>query len=115
MTSGQSNNVRRLRRPAAADNKLRRLRANWPAELRIKGSRIPCSIVDISSTGASLRIDYVPEADLPVSLVVDKMSPIAAETAWKKRGQLGIRFLEEQTWVREVTDKRFDPAAWIRD
>jgi hypothetical protein len=115
LTSAHPNNIRRLRRPAAADNALRRLRADWPAELRVKGSRIPCSIVDISSTGASLRIEYVPEGDIPVWLVVDKMPPIAAESAWRKRHQLGIRFLEPQAWVRELTDSRFDPAAWIRD
>ena len=115
MASTQANNVRRLRRPATANAALRRLRANWPAELRVKGSRIPCSIIDISSSGASLRIEYVPDGDVPVWLVVDKRPPIAAETAWRKRQQLGIRFLEQQDWVRELTGRRFDPAAWIHD
>jgi len=94
---------------------LRRLHANWPAELRVKGARVPCSIVDISSSGASLKIDHVPEGDVPVWLVVHNMAPIQAETAWRKKHLLGVRFIEEQNWVGEYSARRFDPAAWLRD
>jgi hypothetical protein len=109
-------NVRRLRRSATkSESPLRRLRANWPGELRVKGARVPCSIVDISSTGANLKIDHVPDGDVAVWLVVENMAPIQAETAWRSKQHLGVRFIEEQKWVGEVSQRRFDPAAWIRD
>jgi hypothetical protein len=111
-----ASNVRRLRRPATeASSITRRLRANWRAELRVKGSRVPCSVVDISGTGANLRIDYVPEGDVPVWLVVENMAPIQAEAAWRNKQNLGVRFLQEQGWVGQVSEQRFDPAAWLRD
>lgn len=108
-------NIRSLRRPAGKSvNAGRRLRANWPAELRIEGGgRLKCTVIDLSSAGARLRV----EGDLGevghARLVIDNLPPVAAALAWRRRDQVGLRFVEEQPWVLELYAQRFDPAAWL--
>ncbi len=108
-------NVRTLRRPAGSSpGAARRFRANWPAELRGGGVRIPCTVVEISSGGASVKIAGIPSGAAQLWLVIDKVAPIAAAVAWRERGRAGLRFIEEQAWVAESYRQRFDPAAWMR-
>ena len=115
MTANLSPNVRALRRPAGgAPSAGRRFRANWPAELRGAGIRVACTVVDISSVGACLRIDQAPPRSGTLQLVVDGVPPIAATGAWRKDALFGVHFLHEQLWVVESCNKRFDPAAWIK-
>jgi hypothetical protein len=46
-------------------------------------------------------------------LVIDSLPPVAAALAWRKRDQIGLRFIEEQRWVGDLVAQRFDPAAWL--
>ena len=116
MTSSASQNVRPLRRPTAGTSSAgRRFRANWPAELRGAGIRIPCTVIDISSVGACLRLqEPVPNVGT-LRLIIGNVPPIAAVAAWRKSGFLGVLFHHEQSWVLESYRKRFDPAAWLKD
>jgi hypothetical protein len=108
-------NVRALRRPAGgAPSAGRRFRADWPAELRGPGIRVSCTVIDISSVGACLRIDQAPPRSGTLHLVIDGVPPIAATGAWRKDALFGIHFLHEQPWVLESCRKRFDPTAWIK-
>src|SRR5262245_35659726 len=102
VTADAVSNVRALRRPAgSAASAGRRFRANWPAELRGGGVRIPCTVVDISSVGACLRLDEPAPENAALRLVIANVPPIAATAAWRKRSLLGIRFADEQSWVAE--------------
>jgi hypothetical protein len=106
-------NVRRLRRPSgSAASSGRRLRANWPAQLRVGDGRKECTVCDVSGGGASLRISDVPEQAL-VWLVIDNVPPIPASVAWREDGQAGLSFAVEQAWVLDLSRQRFNPAAWI--
>jgi hypothetical protein len=91
-------NVRTLRRPGGTSSG-RRFRANWPAELRGGGERFPCTVVDVSSSGACLRIEH----------------PLPAVPTWRKANHLGLRFKTEQLWVLDSYQQRFDPAAWLKN
>jgi len=107
--------IRRLRRPVgAAPLSGRRLRANWPGEVRIAGAKIACTVLDVSSGGASLKIEAAPEAGAELWLVVENVGPVAAALAWSENGRVGIRFSEEQDWVLTLCNQRFNPAAWLK-
>ena len=114
MTSDTIPNVRTLRRPAGgAPSAGRRFRANWPAELRGAGARLVCTVVDISSVGACLRLhDEVPNT-ARLRLIIGNVPPISVDQVWRKGTLLGLRFMDEQHWVLESYRKRFDPAAWL--
>jgi hypothetical protein len=115
VTINAPQNVRALRRPAGgAPSAGRRFRADWPAELRGPGIRVSCTVVDISSIGACLRIDQAPPRTGTLDLVIDGVPPIAATGAWRKDALFGVHFLHEQPWVLESCSKRFDPTAWIK-
>jgi hypothetical protein len=107
-------NVRPLRRAAGTHSSGRRLRANWPAELRAGDTRLPCTVMDVSSAGACIRINRLPDDKAALRLIVSQMGPIRATIAWRKGGRAGVRFQEDQEWILEAHKKRFDPAAWLR-
>lgn len=116
MTGNAVSNVRTLRRPAgSAASAGRRFRANWPAELRSGGHRIRCTVIDISSVGACLRLEATQPDSGAFRLIIANVPPIAVTAVWRKSALLGVRFAEEQSWVLETQVKRFDPAAWITD
>ena len=115
MTMHAHPNVRTLRRPAGgAPSAGRRFRASWTAELQGGGIRVPCTVVDISSVGACLRLDQAPPRDGTLHLVIENVPPIAATGAWRKGDLFGVHFLREESWVVEACGKRFDPAAWLK-
>jgi len=107
--------VRRLRRPpGSATSSGRRLRANWPAEIKVAGGRAACTVIDVSGAGANLRVSHLPEQAM-VWLLIDKLPPIAASVAWREDGHAGLAFAEEQRWVLDMSRQRFDAAAWIEN
>jgi hypothetical protein len=116
VTGSESANVRPLRRPAgSAPSAGRRFRANWPAELRIAGARIPCTVIDISSVGACLKLDEPLPKDGMLRLIIGNVPPIQVVPAWRKSAFLGVLFHYEQSWVLDSCGKRFDPTAWLNN
>ena len=107
-------NVRKLRRSETSSSNGRRLRANWPAELRTNGEKTHCMVMDVSSDGANLIVESPLSGDAPLWLIVENVGPIAAQIAWRDKGRVGLCFLEEQEWVLQVSKQRFDPAAWLK-
>jgi hypothetical protein len=87
----------------------RRWKANWPAHLVWAGYEVPCVIADISGRGAKVRIEAFPEQGTAVYLIVDNMRPIAAEVAWRCRGEGGLRFDELQQWVLTLQEASAAP------
>jgi hypothetical protein len=64
--------------------------------------------MDVSSAGACLRIDHVPPKGPQLWLVVENVPPIPVAVAWEKKNRLGLRFLEEQSWVLETCEPRLE-------
>ena len=107
-------NVRKLRRSGTGVSTGRRLRANWPAELRSNGAKTNCTVADVSSDGANLLVESAIPGDAPLWLIVENVGPIAAVLAWQEKGRAGLYFLEEQEWAFQVCKQRFDAAAWLK-
>ncbi len=108
-------NVRKLRRPAGSGPSAgRRYRANCPAELKARGARYSCSVIDLSTSGACIRIGQPFPKDAQLWLIVDSMPPVAAVQAWRKGDHVGLCFLKGQEWVADSYQQRFDPAAWLK-
>ena len=108
-------NVRWLRRPGSKHGAPgRRLRANWRAEIRAGGRRIACTVIDISSSGARLKVEAPLAQAERLWLLIDNIVPIAAELAWRRGSDVGLYFRQEQPWVQRLEAQRFDPAAWLR-
>ena len=109
-------NIRTLRRPAgSAISAGRRYRANWPAEVRGGGLRLTCSVVDISTAGACIRMESPAPETSTFRLLIGNVPPIAARPAWRKKEFLGLQFFDEQHWLLESYSQRFDPTAWLKD
>lgn len=114
MGTGSDRNVRKLRRSGTGPSADRRMRANWPAELRTTGAKTHCTVVDVSSDGANLSVESPLNRDAPLWLIVENVGPIAAQLAWQEQGRAGLCFLEKQEWVHQVCKQRFDPTAWLK-
>lgn len=107
--------VRQLRRPAgAAPSSGRRLRTDWPAKITGDGKTVECAVLDVSGSGAKIRVEHLPEGLSELSLVLDARDTLPATIVWQRRNQIGLSFPEEQEWVYEISKQRFDPAAWLR-
>jgi len=116
VTASASPNVRPLRRPAgSAPSAGRRFRANWPAELRVAGARIPCTVIDISSVGACLKLEEPLPKEGTLRLIIGHVPPIQAVATWRKNTLLGVLFHFEQSWVLDSCGKSFDPTAWLKN
>jgi PilZ domain len=108
-------NIRWLRRPGGKHGAPgRRLKANWQAEIRAGGRRIACTVIDISTSGARLRVEAPTGEPDRLWLLIDNMAPIPAELAWRKGSHVGLYFRQEQPWVKRLEAQRFDPTAWLR-
>ena len=114
MSTRSACSVRKLRRSGTGPSTGRRLRANWPAELRSNGAKTNCTVVDVSGDGANLLVESPIPGDAPLWLIVENVGPIAAVLAWQTKERAGLHFLEEQEWVFQVCKQRFDPAAWLK-
>lgn len=116
MTDQPANNIRRIRPPAHhLGSAVRRMRANLPAELRAGALHLACQVIDISIGGARLKMIDPPPPDLATAwLILDPFGPIEAETVWRDRECIGLRFLHERRDIAELQTQRFDPAAWLR-
>jgi hypothetical protein len=115
MTDKPTSNIRRIRPPAHhLGSAGRRMRANLPAELRAGSMRFACQVIDISVGGARLKMTALPPPDLATAwLILDPFGPIEAETVWRDRDCVGVRFLQERREIAELQAQRFDPAAWL--
>jgi hypothetical protein len=108
-----SENIRRLRRPEAGDaTPGRRWKTNWPAELACSAGRIACTVLDISSWGAQLRIDGPANVQGRVWLNVECVGTIGADIVWQRDNTIGVQFLEQQGWIRRLHAQRLDPVTW---
>ena len=106
-------NIRRLRRPETEEEAPgRRWKTNWPAEIAAGGSRVECTVLDISSWGARLRLDGTFLAQGRVWLNIECIGTIGADIVWRREDTLGLQFLEQQNWIRLLHTHRLDPTTW---
>jgi PilZ domain len=103
MISSATNNVRQLRRPdndLASSNK--RWKTDWPAELTWTTGGCVCTVLDVSSWGAKVRAEQVPQGQ-SVSLRIDGVGVVPATVVWRNDGVAGVQFRVQQGWVRRLS------------
>ena len=108
-------NIRPLRRPEnALEAPGRRWKTNMPGELSLPAGSVPCTVLDISSWGAQLRVDQaLPSPQQRVSLILAAFGTIAAEIVWQRENAIGVQFLQQQAAIRRLHMERLDPATWV--
>jgi hypothetical protein len=115
MSRMQGGNIRPLRRPEsdlAAPG--RRWKTDWPAQLSWVAQHSSCTVLNISSWGAQLRLEHSPDPGERVRLTIDGIGSIPAKVVWRRGDTAGVQFLEQQTWIRRLHTQRLDPATWGR-
>ncbi|MGO8917587.1 MAG: PilZ domain-containing protein [Stellaceae bacterium] len=113
MSAESEDNIRRLRRPESDSSAPgRRWKTNWPAELSSPQGRARCTVLDISSWGARLRLDAAADVPDRVWLIIESVGTVAAETVWRRDDTIGLQFLEQQGWIRRLHARRLDPLTW---
>ena len=114
MTSDSESNVRPLRRP---DTDLgapgKRWKTDWPAQVSWPNGSCICTVLDVSSWGAKVRAESVPQGEL-VSLRIDGIGVIPATVVWRSDGIVGVQFRVQQGWVRRLSMQLFDAATPAR-
>ncbi|HWC64224.1 MAG TPA: PilZ domain-containing protein [Rhizomicrobium sp.] len=103
-------NVRTLRSSSTAS---RRQKVDWPARCGAPGMAAPCRILDISKDGARLSGLTKPSRDNSVLLFFEDAS-VSATIVWRDRDRVGLRFHQQQVWIQDNNERRFDAAAWLR-
>jgi hypothetical protein len=104
-------NVRMLRRPTAAS---RRRKVDWPARCGSTENPASCRILDISQDGARVSGLAKPSRDNSVLLFFEHGSPVSATIVWRDKDRAGLRFHQQQVWIQDNNERRFDAAAWMR-
>ena len=85
--------------------KLERITVLWSGTL-VSGSQvIDCLIVNVSPTGAMIRVDDPSRCKTPVVLRNQRFGELAGEIIWRKGKELGIQFTESQDVVSRKLGK----------
>jgi hypothetical protein len=104
-------NVRTLRSSSISS---RRQKVDWPARCGSPEVAAPCRILDISKDGARVSGMTKPSRDNSVLLYFENASPVSATIVWRDRDRVGLRFHQQQVWIQDNNERRFDAAAWLR-
>ena len=96
-------NVRRLRGMAMSNAIFgRRWKTKWAAKLQTGIAQIPCTVVEVSVTGARLRMDSAPDEGSAVSLFIGNEGAILARAVWAHDDLVGLCFIDEQPWILDL-------------
>jgi hypothetical protein len=70
-----------------------RLRVAKPAVIEYGGDKIPCTIRDISTTGAALEVSNLARIPLKFTLIVpeDKLK-LPCQVVWRRDFRIGVAF-----------------------
>jgi len=60
--------------------------------LRVNSHQFPCSVLDLSLSGARIKLDLPLASDTEVELTIQDHKPLKAQVAWAAEGFLGLMF-----------------------
>lgn len=78
----------------------------WAAKLHIKTQTINCVVLNISSDGAKIRLESIPDEISPATLHVDRIGDLPGEVVWQEGAMIGISFRDSPS----VVAQRIKPA-----
>lgn len=70
----------------------RRWNVVWPASIAIEGQIFPCTILDLSTTGARIEGYGLRAVSAAITLECGKFGALAARVKWVRGGKAGLRF-----------------------
>lgn len=79
----------------------RRWNVVWPAIIAIEGQTFPCTILDLSHTGARIEGHGLRPASSVTTLECDKFGALAARVKWVRDGKAGLRFERPSAEIME--------------
>jgi len=72
--------------------------AMWAAQLEtIRGDRVSCVVLDVSSAGAKIQIDHPVAKDDIVQLITGRIGAHWCRVAWIEGARVGVDFLESHS------------------
>ena len=74
----------------------------WAARLETRDGPFSCIILNVSRSGAKLRIVAPNLSRQPVKLVMDSFGTLTAEIVWQHADKMGIRFVAEPEEVAKI-------------
>ncbi len=89
----------------------------YPGVVQCGEARVDCEVVNISATGAKIRLEEIFECTSPISLQFD-MCNFVGSVAWQNEEFVGIHFAEDPDWAnRQIEEfyQRADVPAERRD
>ncbi|HEX4111679.1 MAG TPA: PilZ domain-containing protein [Stellaceae bacterium] len=82
----------------------------WSADVETSQHKIWSTVLDISPTGAKLRIDTILLGQVAkFRLAVESLGPIECAPVWQQNGRLGVRFLDGQPSMTELQNLLANP------
>jgi hypothetical protein len=95
-----------IRTPAEASGREQRRhirkRVLWAARLETTGGPLDCIILNVSRSGAKLRLTAPPLLLQQVQLVMESYGTLAAEIVWQQVDNVGIRFNADPAAVAKI-------------
>lgn len=79
-----------------------RKRVLWTARLETKDGALDCIILNVSRSGAKLRLTVPPLLLQPVKLVMESYGTLPAEIVWQQADNMGIRFDADPDEVAKI-------------
>jgi PilZ domain-containing protein len=74
----------------------------WAARLETKDGPFPCIILNVSRSGAKLRLTAPNLQQQPVKLVMETYGSLSAEIVWQNGDKMGIRFVADPEQVAKI-------------
>jgi len=89
---------------ASAKEQRRHIRKHvlWTARLETKDGSLDCIILNVSRSGAKLRLRAPSLLRQPVKLVMESYGTLPAEIVWQQVDNMGIRFKADPDEVAKI-------------
>ena len=76
------------------NRRAKRMAINWPTTLVDGDRRCPCTIVDVSRSGARIQLTEPLRADSRITLLDDRVGQLEAMVKWCRGDMCGVEFLQ---------------------
>jgi PilZ domain len=83
-----------------------RKRVLWSGRVESEERMLSCAILDVSLSGARIRLDEGSLSPGPVAIAVSGFGTFQAEVVWDQESQAGLRFLEPPGRVADTIGRQ---------
>ncbi len=83
----------------------RRWNVMWPATLEIEGRALPCTILDLSRTGARVEGLGLRDTKAVAKLQCEQFGTLEVSVKWARGTKAGLRFARPSAEIMEILQK----------